>query len=216
MAATTPGPRRRPIHLFALQVAALLLAATWLPQPRLSYPRFFHAQANLLSQALGALGQSRAVRLVVPASRRDGSDTEMLGLDRRRIEPVFKARFKVFGRGYWPVVAVLALVLATPLPWRRRAAAALAGALLVNAFTLAQVAALAVAFFGSAESPGGAGEGWSRARTVAQSFFNSELPRGAAIFVAWALVAAPGRHLDLRSARRWLRERRAARRPPGP
>jgi hypothetical protein len=215
VAATAPGPRRKPILVFALQVAALLLALVWLPQPRLSYARLFHAQANLLSQALSGLGQPRAVRLVVPASRRDGSDTEMLGLDRRHVEPRWTARFKIFARGYWPVVAVLALVLATPLPWWRRAAAALLGALLVNAFTLTQVAALAVATFGSAESGPGAGEGWSRARTVAEHFFNSELPRHAAILMAWAVVAAPGRHLDLRG---WARaaDPEARGRRPGP
>ena len=213
MTATAPVPRRKPIHVFALQATALLIAVIWLPEQKLLYPRLFHAQVNGLSHALGQLGASRALHLSLPESRRDGSDTEMRGFDRRRIEPRWSARFKIFGRGYWPVAAVVALVLATPLPWWRRALAALGGALLVNAFTLAQVLALAVAFFGSAESAAGAAAGWSRARSVAEHLFNSELPRLGAILVAWALVAAPGRRLVLRPAKVWLRERRPPRRP---
>ena len=214
MTATAPGPRRKPIHVFALQVAALLvLAVFWLPQPKALYPRLFHAQVNGLSQSLGRLGAPRALHLAVPEARRDGSDTEMRGFTRRRIEPRWTAYFKIFGRGYWPGVAVVALVLATPLPWTRRLAAALGGALLVNAFTLAQMTALAIALFGSAESAPGAAEGWSRARTVAEHFFNSELPRLAAILIAWAVVAAPGGRLDLRPARAWLSERWTTRRP---
>ena len=46
MAATDPGPRRKPIHVFALQAAALILAIAWLPQPKALYPRLFHAQVN--------------------------------------------------------------------------------------------------------------------------------------------------------------------------
>jgi hypothetical protein len=214
MTATHPGPRRKPIHVFALQAAALiLLAFAWLPQPKALYPRLFHAQVNGLSWALGPLGASRALHLALPESRRDGSDTEMRGFDRRRIEPRWTARFKIFGRGYWPLVAVVALVLATPLPWTRRLAAALAGALLVNAFTLAQMSALAVTLFGSTEAAAAAAEGWSRARSVAEHLFNSELPRLGAILVAWALVAAPGRRLDARPARVWLGERWTTRRP---
>jgi hypothetical protein len=213
MAATDPGPRRKPIHVFALQAAALILACAWLPQPKALYPRLFHAQVNGLSQALGTLGASRALHLALPESRRDGSDTEMRGFDRRRIEPRWTARFKIFGRGYWPLVAVVALVLATPLPWTRRLPAALAGALLVNAFTLAQMTALAIALFGSAEAGPAAAEGWSRARSVAENLFNSELPRLGAILVAWAVVAAPSRRLDLRPARVWLSERWTTRRP---
>ena len=213
MAATDPRPRRKPIHVFALQAAALILALVWLPQPKALYPRLFHAQVNGLSQAVGRLGALRALHLSVPERRRDGSDTVMRGFDRRRIEPRWTAYFKIFGRGYWPVAAVVALVLATPLPWPRRLASALAGALLVNAFTLAQMTAVAIALFGSAESAPGAAEGWNRARSVAEHFFNSELPRLAAILIAWAAVAAPGRLLDLRPARVWWRERRTTRRP---
>jgi hypothetical protein len=215
MAARPPVPRPKPIHVFALQAAALILVAAWLPQPKALYPRLFHAQVNGLSQVLGQLGASRALHLAVPEGRRDGSDTEMRGFDRRRIEPRWTAYFKIFGRGYWPVVAVGALVLATPLPWLRRLAAALAGVLLVNAFTLAQMTALAIALFGSAESAPRAAEGWARARTVTEHFFNSEMPRLAAILIAWAAVAAPGRHLDLRPARVWWRERWTTRRPGG-
>lgn len=213
MTATDPGPRRKPIHVFALQVAALVLAIAWLPEPKALYPRLFHAQVNGLSQGAGHLGASRALHLAVPEQRRDGSDTEMRGFDRRRIEPRWTAYFKIFGRGYWPLVAVVALVLATPLPWTRRMAAALAGALLVNAFTLVQMTALAIALFGSAEAAPAAAAGWMRARSVAENLFNSELPRLGAILVAWALVTSPGRRLDLRPAKVWLSERWSTRRP---
>jgi hypothetical protein len=214
MAATAPGPRRKPIHVFALQAAALVLACVWLPQPRLAYPRLFHAQVNALSRAAGGFGSVRALHLSLPEERRDGSDTEMRGFDRRRIEPRWSARFKIFGRGYWPVAAVVALVLATPLPWHRRLAAAVGGALLANAFTLAQVALLAIALFGTADAAPGAAARWLRFRSVAENLFNSELPRLGAILVAWALVASPGRRLDLRPARVWLRERVRARQGP--
>ena len=55
-----------------------------------------------------------------------------------------------------------ALVAATPLPWSRRVLALLAGALLIDAFTLLQVASVGLVSFGAADAGPQSG-GWSRA-----------------------------------------------------
>jgi hypothetical protein len=95
------------------------------------------------------------------------------------------------------------MVIATPLPLLQRAGALLIGVVLINAFTLLQVAMLAYVSFRVAAS-GGDSEEWQRASVAASGIFNSELPRVVAVLLMWALVARPGKTIDTSSARAWL------------
>ena len=191
---------KKSIYVFALHVAVLLLAAAWLPGTRQAYPAVFHTQANFI---LNLFGGERIVRLSEPLRSRV-SDTKMAGYQRGRFEPRFTARYNIAERGYWPLVIVAAMVIATPLPLLQRALALTIGVFLINAFTLMQVASLAFVSFRLADA-GGESEVWRRASTAATGIFNSELPRVVAVLLMWAIVARPAKTIDTSSARAWFR-----------
>ena len=198
---------RKPVYLFLLQALLVYLVFYLGPSAKSYYPPLFHAEANAVFRALG---EGRVVRLRTPVQRNDLSDTEMLGYVKGRFEPRFTARFQIHERGYWPLVAVLSMLLVTPLPWRRRLLGMAVGALLANAFTLVQVAAVALAYFGAGAA--GVDDPVSkRTLAAAEGMFNSEIPRVLAVMVIWSIVARPAQTIDAASLKAWLagvRERR--------
>jgi hypothetical protein len=182
-----PLPR---FALLALLTLSLLVAIPFaFPGARAACVRAFHAQANLLFRSFG---NERAVRLSAPEPAQGASDTRMVGFDRGRIEPRFEARFSIFWRSTLPVAAVAALILATPLPWRRRLLALGIGVLVLHAHALALTALLAVSAFGSADATPANAVAWGRVSRVAQQLFNQELPRCIVVLLVWALLTQPG------------------------
>jgi hypothetical protein len=192
--------RRKSLVVFAVHAVLLYLVLAHVPGTKSSYPALFHAEANTV---FGLFAGDTAVRLGPPVDTADGSDTLMRGLQRGRLEPRWTARFVIHERGYWALAAVVAMVLATPLPPRRRLVAAATAALLVNLFTLAQVGALAYVSF---QAVAATAQSASAARTVAamQGTFNSEMPRVAAVLFVSAMVARPARTLEPGVAGRFL------------
>ncbi|MCH2170858.1 hypothetical protein MK489_08740 [Myxococcota bacterium] len=188
---------KKSIYLFAVQAALLIVLATQMPDFTDLYARAFHAEANVV---LKSLPEGSKARLRTPLDRTDNSDTEMLGYQQGRFSPVFTARFKIHERGYWSLVSIAALVIATPLPWLRRLWALGLGLFLVNLFTLLQVWGLAVVSFGVAAG-GENAELWRRLASACHGMFNSEMTRLLAVLSVWALVARPARFLDVRRLR---------------
>lgn len=189
------GPRR-PLPRFALRALFWMVLLVAVPGTRDPYVRCFHAQANALFRSFGP---DRAVRLSTPEPAQDGSDTRMVGFDRGRIEPRFEARFSIYGRAYWPVAGVAALILATPLPLRRRLLSLAAGVLTLQVFALGLTALLALTAFAAADATPESAERWQRASRVAQELFNQELPRCVVVLLVWALLTQPGRSLGARA-----------------
>jgi len=193
--------RKKSIYVFILHVGVLLLAAAWMPGAKEAYPAAFHAQANFF---FGVFGGERVVRLSAPQDNWDGADTKMAGYQRGRFEPRFTARYIIAERGYWPLVIVAVMAIATPLPLLQRVFGLVIGVLLINAFTLLQVASLAFVSYGVAAS-GGESEAWNQASTAATGIFNSEIPRFVSVLLVWALVARPAKTLEMSSAGASLR-----------
>jgi len=202
--------RKKSIYVFVLHVALLLLAAAWLPATKDAYPGAFHAQANFFFNLFGG---PRVVRLAEPLDKADGSDTKMAGYQRGRFEPRFTARYVIAERGYWPLVIVAAMLIATPLPLRQRVFRFVIGVVLINAFTLSQVASLAFISFRVAESGGESGV-WNQASTAATGIFNSEMPRVVFVLLVWALAARPAKTIELSSEGVSLRALIGARESP--
>ncbi len=188
------------VYVGLLHSIRLLLALASPPGARQVYPELFHKEANFVFQAFGG---GRTVHLVRPNDEVDAADTKMTGYEQGRFEPSFSARFKIYERGYWPLVCVVAMVLATPLPLLQRLLALLAAVALSSALMLLQVGAVAFASFGLA-SGGADSELWSRVFGAAEGIFNSVIPRPAAVLLIWAAVARPSKTIDGSSARAWL------------
>ena len=201
---------KKSVYVFALQVALLLFAVASAPGAKDAYPAAFHEQANFLFNLFGG---ERVVRLSAPSGITHGADTKMTGFRRGHVEPRFTARYDIAQRGYWPLVIVAAMMIATPFPLLRRAFALVIAVALINAFTLSQVASLAFVSFRLAES-GGESEVWQRASTAATGIFNSEIPRVVAVLLVWTLCALPAKTIDMRSVRTSLRALIAGRASP--
>ena len=112
-----------------------LLVLPW-PGVRESYASFFRAGGNVLFKSFGSRGTVR----FIPADPQHGKwDTE--GHLIRRDRPTYwRVGFNSRRMGYLPTAVLTALVLATPIPWRRRGWALLWGILLVNGFVVVRLA----------------------------------------------------------------------------
>lgn len=128
----------KPLGRFLLQFAIifLLLVLPW-PGWEQAYAGMFRTVAGTLFGSLGP----RAVVLFAPLPKQRGSpvDTSMNVGDRRMVTPkgtlsTVNQEFSTRYVGYMPAALLTALVLATPLPWRRRGWALLWGLVLVHLF----------------------------------------------------------------------------------
>lgn len=187
--ATPQRPPSSRLRFAARALALTLLFGIW-PAPRAAYPALFHAQANALLAALDA----PHVRLAAPGpGSLPGTDTAMRGAPRAGAAPEWESTFGVVRIGYWPSVALAALLLATPLPARRRALAVAAGLALVDLFTLARVGVeIAYASYEVAVGPGGPTRSVTHLLLrVGSESLTATIPSTAFVLVCWVLLARP-------------------------
>jgi hypothetical protein len=196
------------IQLFLLQAAILLLLIGHLPNSAAIYPQIVHAEANLLFRSFGS-DRSIAFAWIEPASTADGSDTRMRGMVRGEEARRWQAIYSIRRRGYWPSVALIAMLIATPMSHRRRALALPGAVVPLNLFLMAQVAVVGLCAFGATE-PSGPDPGWLHALSIATRFFNSPVPSYALVFVLWTLLAHPSVGIDVRRVADLLTRRSGA------
>jgi len=108
------------------------------PVVRPGYVMFFRAGGNFLLGSFGSMGQ---VRFKPNPGDDPDYDTQVVLTNlanRARRTTESDSRFL----GYMPVAALVALILATPITWRRRGLALLWGLPLVHGFVVLRVALL--------------------------------------------------------------------------
>ena len=124
----------------------VLLMAPW-PGLNEVYAAFFQAGGNALFAHFGAAGTVH----FAPLAENPRHHTHLaLRNQRTRVESVFTVDSRLLG--YKPTVFVLALVLATPIPWSRRLRALLWGVVLVNAYVALRVGVYLLATFSEGNS----------------------------------------------------------------
>ena len=132
--------------LVSLGVYGLLLV----PWPGLmaGYGTCFRGVANVLFSSVGGTG---TVTFELFGSEAYAYDTTIV-MRNRNLPPRAKASFdiKCLSIGYRPAAFLIALVLATPVPWSRRWWALLWGLLLVNLFVAFRVWLVLLDFFSDA------------------------------------------------------------------
>ena len=128
--------QRRPLTLFFIRVL-LVYAALMIPWPGLqrAYGAFYRAGWNVLFTSFGADGQAQFLPLRPPQR---GQDTTVI-LKNLRTRFLFRLTTSNRYMAFAPTVLLLALILATPIPWSRRWRALLWGLLLVHGFIAARM-----------------------------------------------------------------------------
>ena len=200
--------RRKPAQVFLVQAAALALLLGFLPRMDRIYPTAFNAHAGVVfNLALAIASPERSVRMATidPGLNADRRDTRLVGLEGGR--RLWRQFYRVFSMGWWPTACVTGLVLATPLPWRRRLLALAGGVLIVDALLLVRIGVMVLLNY--AVSGPDPGAGWERAREVAEESFISWVPPLVFVLLAWASVASPATTIDLAAARRLVPRSRA-------
>lgn len=206
--APNPDGRRRvakPIHRFVLQAAIGLFVLGWVSGQSRVYPRLIHAQADAL---FAWAGSDRWLEFswVDPESRRDRSDTRMLGMTAGvsgEAERRWRAVFSVRRRGFWPLATWLAVMLATPMPMAHRLRGWVAGAIVLDLLLMGQIALIALCAFGATEAQ--PDPLWARGAAIATALFNSPVPTYSLVFVLWAWLANPAQAIALSGAVALLR-----------
>lgn len=193
----TAGLERKPLQTFALHVSFLTLLFWVLPSLDSVYAYGFESAGNAV---FGHFGGSRRVEynFVPPGERNSPGEIKMVGRVVNIGRLAWESSYTVRDRGYEPSSALLALMLATPMSRRRRVLGSIGGLAALNAFILGQTGFLALTSFAAA-NPAlvVGGEYLGEGVRIAEAFFRQPIPRYAAVFAVWALIAAPGRSLDL-------------------
>ncbi len=136
----------RVVAVFFLRLVVLyaLLMAPW-PGLRRAYGDYFRACAGLAYRSIGSDGIVRFLPLSPPTE--DG-DTKMklgnrktrekrsIGIDSRRI-------------GYTPTAFLIALILATPVVWKRRGKALVGGLILIHVYVILVLGVVLLKWFSS-------------------------------------------------------------------
>jgi hypothetical protein len=183
------------VHWFAAHSIALTLLIGFWPTPRAAYPALFHAQANVLFGSLEAprvrFGPGERTDTAMTVSRRAGDADEL------------ESSFGIGRIGYWPSAMLLAMLLATPLPPLRRAAAAAIGLALVDLFTIARIGVeiAHLNYLLGHETAHGATPVLLR---IGSESLTATIPSAAFVLVCWVVLASPRRTIDLSAARRWV------------
>jgi hypothetical protein len=191
-----PRFRPKPVVWFVAQAIALLLAIGFWPAPRAAYPALFHAHANALLTHL----EAPQVRLgAPPAGSGERTDTAMSAAPRAGEPIAWTSFFDVVRIGYWPSAALLALLLATPLPPLRRALTASIGLVLVDLFTLARIGVeIAYASHELRLRAGVIGHGpLDLLLRIGSEALPATIPSAAFVLVCWVVLAKPRRMIDL-------------------
>ncbi len=119
-----------------------LLLVPW-PGLDVGYAWVFRASGNVVLSSFGSYGD---VRFDLPSEPSPKYDTELQLINRRNgwgCQMWHSSRYA----GYLPTAAIIALVLATPVPWSRRWRGLLLGLVLVNVFIAVRVAISIVCVF---------------------------------------------------------------------
>jgi hypothetical protein len=129
----------RRIAGFALRFVVVygLLIFAW-PAVRPLYRPFYCALGNALFGTVLFHGEGSA--RFTPKDTREDLDIEVVMKKRSAPRISGRAENKSRVMGYLPTISVVALVLATPLPWKRRRRALLAGVALVSLFVALRIA----------------------------------------------------------------------------
>jgi hypothetical protein len=190
-------PERKTLQTFVLHVCFLTILFWSLPSLDSAYAYGFKFAGNTV---FGELGPHLRVDYdwVPPGERNSPGEIAMngrvIGIERLAWESTYSVR----DRGYEPSAALIALMLATPMSRRRRILGSLGAVIALNAFILAQTGLLAVTSFAAANAGLVLGGEWLGGGVrVAEAFFRQPIPRYAAVFAIWALIAAPARAIDM-------------------
>ena len=130
--------------LIGVVLICAVLLAPW-PVVRDAYASAFRAAGEL---GIGSWVRSRDVRFLPSTSHDDYHDTAIVLVNRETGEFAEVPAISSRQWGYVPTVLIMGLVLATPIPRRRRAWALIWGVLLVNAFIILRLAVVVVYAFG--------------------------------------------------------------------
>jgi len=204
---TRPAPGRppKPVHRFVLQAAVALALLGWATSDSSLYPRLIHLQGDAL---FGWVGSGRWLEFdwVDPQSRRDRSDTRLLGMANVDGTPErrWRAVFSVRRRGLWPLATWVALLLATPMTLRQRLGRLAVGVVVLDGFLMAQIAWIAICSFGATAGGAGAAD-WTAAVRISTALFNSPVPTYALLFALWVWLANPSEAIAWKNAIAWLR-----------
>jgi hypothetical protein len=192
MSASAIPPPPKPLHWFLAQAIALtLLLGAW-PAPRAAYPALFHAQANAL---FGSLATPR-----VHFGPGDRIDTALVLSLSSGAPDTVESSFSIGWLGYWPSALLVAMLLATPLPLPRRAAAIAIGLALVDLFTLARVG-IEIAHLDYLLARGTEHGPLAVLLRIGSESLTATIPSYALVLVCWVLLAGPRRTIDLTAAR---------------
>ncbi len=128
----------KPILSFFLRLVLLyaLLVAPW-PGLRACYGSGYRTVMNAL---FGSFGSDGIVRFEALAGDVEQVDTEIIAGNRRTRARPISALHSTAVTGYLPTAEVVALIVATPIPWSRRWKSLLWGLLLVNGLVILRVA----------------------------------------------------------------------------
>ncbi len=179
---------RRHIGWFFLRAAVFygLLAAPW-PRVSEAYSVVYSGVANLV---FGSFGSKGVVRLEPAKTSERGKDT--LVIVRTRGRPQYgKLTHDSRTAGYLPTVEVIALILATTIPWKRRWKALFWGFVLVNGFIALRLGVMLLDLY-SGDMPWAfyaPGPFWSRVLSGTCRIVGASLTLGfvAPVFI-WILV----------------------------
>ncbi len=123
-----PPPRRIAWFLVRLVLSYAVLIAPWPVVPE-AYAAAYRTVSNVVFGSFGAEGVVHFRKPLGPSAM----DTE-IAIRRRSSPDVGTTSHSARFTGYVPTALVIALILATPLPWSRRGKALLWGMLLVHVF----------------------------------------------------------------------------------
>lgn len=212
MSQTPSRSPRKPVQVFAVQATALalLLGLPPLVVPGLDrvYPTLFNAHAQLAYNAvLAVVAPGHHVRMdTIETQDAFRPDTRMVGFGPGKQEREWRQFHRIQPQGWWPTAFVIGMVLATPLPGRRRAVALVAGVLIADALILIRIGVMIFLNYAVSEQ----GAGWEGVRRVAEESFRSWVPPLVIALISWVAVAQPASTIDLAAARHLFRPRRAS------
>ncbi len=122
----------------------VLLMIPW-PGVGEAYGAFFRAGGNLLFSSFGTGGLVR----FLPLEESDGVHDHVVHAENLQTGMAVGVRGRSRITGYQPTAYVIALIVATPLPWSRRLKALAWGLLLVNAYVAVRMLLLLLVTFSS-------------------------------------------------------------------
>jgi hypothetical protein len=182
-----------------VQAAVIGVALVFLPGVSQVYPKLFNDHANLVFQWFGE-GRQVRFKTLPEGSRKDGSDSRMSGFGPQHSRSEWRLIYRIQSRGWWPTAMLIAMILVTPLPLRRRIGALLAGIVLLDVLLLSRLAATAGVMFGaSGPRPD---ELYQRLFGPVVESFNSWVPPAMSVLFTWVVVCRPATAIDVRAG--WI------------